>query len=189
MANEFNFVITANASVSNAFIEKSIKDFASAAQYIKQLPYKRNSNKKDLLTVFSDGYGTCSTKHALLYQLAVENQYPVVKLILGIFKMNSSNTPKIATTLQTSGLTYIPEAHNYLKVDNVILDCTNARSSAGDFVDDLISEIEIEPHQITDFKVAYHKDVLSQWIADSGINKTLDEVWGIREQCIADLSA
>jgi hypothetical protein len=58
-----------------------------------------------------------------------------------------------------------------------------------DFENALIEEIEINSDQITTFKVNYHKKDLKSWLDNQKfINLTLDELWQIREQCIADLS-
>jgi hypothetical protein len=57
-----------------------------------------------------------------------------------------------------------------------------------DFVADLLSEIEIEPFQITGFKVRYHQTVLKDWLLNNpDIAFNFDDLWTIREKCIADL--
>ena len=184
-----NFEITADLPISKLFLERKITDFTDACAFVKQLPYGRNENKNDLTSVFSDQRGTCSTKHALLRQLAIENNADFVRLKLGVFKMSKHNTPAVGNTLDKFGLSYIPEAHNYLSVDGEIVDCTKANSSKEDFIDDLISETEIEPDQITGFKVHYHQTFLKNWLKDQpSFSLSLDQLWSIREQCIQDLS-
>ncbi len=189
MVNPLNFDVRPGGPVSEQFLKHHIFSFDGATNFIRQLPYGRNKSKTDLTTVFADGCGTCSTKHALLKQLADENGFADFKLIIGLFRMNAVNTPKIAATLNKYQLGYIPEAHNYLKWKNQVLDYTHRSSSYTDFEKDLIEEIEIQPHQITEFKVTYHQQYLKAWLAtEQGLNLTLDELWTIREQCIADLS-
>ncbi len=189
MQHNFNFEIKPAGSISAAFLERNIPDFNSAMQFTRQLPYGRNNNKYNLLTVFDDNCGTCSTKHALLKTLAVENDQPNVKLVLGLFKMNKFNTPKVISLLIKNNLDHIPEAHNYLKIDDEIIDCTNLNSGPGDFVNDLISEQEIQPAQITGFKVALHKAYLQEWLPKQpGLAISFSELWQIREECIAALS-
>ena len=85
--NDFN--ITSNQDVSTLFTERELFTFSDAALYIKSLPYKRNSNKNDIACVLKDSYGTCSTKHALLHQLAIENMQGDFKLMMGIYKMGT----------------------------------------------------------------------------------------------------
>lgn len=175
-------------TVSGAFAQVGIHSFDEAIRYIKNLPYRRNKNKEDLLIVLTDQYGTCSTKHALLKQLAVENGWDDVHLYLGIFLMTAANTPKIAAVLDEYQLTGIPEAHNYLKVGGIIVDATNPCSTEKDFIDNLMGETKIQPNQISTYKVAFHKDFLAHWLHELHISYTLDEMWAIREECIAALS-
>jgi hypothetical protein len=185
----YNFDIKSSSTISQNFTSRQVNTFVDACNYIRQLPYKRNSNKNDLSSVFADQYGTCSTKHALLRQLAVENKADNVKLILGVFKMSKQNTPQIRATLDKYGLTYILEAHNYLSVDNEIIDCTKTGFGVDNFVADLIAEVEIESNQITDFKVSYHKEILQKWLSENPqIKLSFNELWTIREQCIEDLA-
>jgi len=185
---QINFPIKSKEKISRRFLARGITSFDEAAHYIQQLPYGRNANKNDLTTIFSDNCGTCSTKHALLKSLATENNFNDLQLMLGLFKMNGKNTPRIVATLQKYGLDYIPEAHNYLRYKNEILDFTFINSKPSDFEDDLIEEIEIAPNQIADFKVAYHKEHLSHWLTQNNqIKYSLNELWAIREECIKDM--
>ena len=184
-----DFEIKANGEISKIFLQNGITKFSNAADFIKNLPYGRNKDKNNLKTVFDDNCGTCSTKHALLKVLAEENNENNLKLKLGIFKMNAQNTPKIRQTLEQNHLKYIPEAHNYLKINDQILDYTNTNSSENDFINDLLIEIDIKPTQITDFKVLYHTNYLKKWLENqSNILLNLEQIWQIREQCIKDLS-
>ncbi len=176
--------------ISEAFVVLGIHSFQEACLYIKNLPYRRNLNKEDLLCVFKEQCGTCSTKHAVLKLLADEIGLDDVQLYCGIYKMSAHNTPAVASYLKLHGLAYIPEAHNYLKYKNQILDCTFADVNTVNFVDDLIEEIEIRPSQISDYKVKYHRDFLSKWIENNvEIHLSLDELWTIREQCIRDIAS
>ncbi|MCD6068531.1 MAG: hypothetical protein K0S33_3357 [Bacteroidetes bacterium] len=183
-----DFTISARAPVSSAFREKNIHTFAQACDHIRTLPYKRNENKENGLCVLTDGFGTCSTKHAILRLLAIENNVPEIKLILGVIKMNGANTPAIATILDKYGLEHIPEAHNYLSVNGKVIDCTKENFGLMNAAD-LIAEIEIAPDQITGFKVSYHQQVLKQWLTEHPeIQFPFEEIWQIREECIAGLS-
>jgi hypothetical protein len=189
MSVNLDFDITPNGPISKTFLAHNISTFGEATAFVRQLKYGRNQNKADLTNVFTDNCGTCSTKHALLKQLADENGFDDLKLMTGLFRMNSINTPKISATLKVHKLTYIPEAHNYLKYKGAILDFTSKTSKPSDFESDLIQEIEISTNQIADFKVQYHKKYLSEWlIKHPTLNFTLSQLWKIREQCIADLS-
>ncbi|MBS1688585.1 MAG: hypothetical protein JSS96_07665 [Bacteroidetes bacterium] len=187
--NYYNdFDIACGEKISILFVERNIYTFSEAAQHIKSLPYKRNKNKKDIACVLLDNYGTCSTKHALLKQLAIENEQPDFKLMMGMYKMSAYNTPHIAPVLHNYKLDYIPEAHNYLRYHNLILEFTSKKSTPADFIEDLIEEKEILPQQVTDFKVCYHKDFISRWQKSENIPYSTEELWEIREKCIKSLS-
>ena len=184
-----NFDIKPAGEISGKFLELNLKSFTEAVQFVEQLPYRRNTDKNNLSTVFTDGCGTCSTKHALLKQLADENTFKGLQLVLCIFRMNGMNTPKVAVTLDKYGLDYIPEAHNYLKYLGEICDHTGPGFDPATYRSDILLEIEIQPSQITDFKVAYHKDFLKTWLAGNpSVPYSPDELWVIREQCIGDLA-
>ncbi len=185
MPTTFNFKINTAGIVSKRFLDLGLYDFKSAAEYIQDLPYKRNTDKEDPLGVIKDLGGTCSTKHALLKNLALENDYQELKLMLGIFMMNKNNTGKIASVLKKYSLHEMPEAHNYLKYKNQILDYTRKNSSAEDFSNDLVQEIEIQPSQIIKFKTEYHRCFLENYLTENpSIPFGLDDFWTIREECI-----
>lgn len=184
-----DFEINPNGAISREFLKLNIDRFVQTCKFIQDLVYHRNTNKNDLLTIFTDKCGTCSTKHAILKSLEGENNFPDLKLMIGIFKMNSSNTPKINTVLAKYDLAYIPEAHCYLKYKNTVYDFTKQNSKPSDFLNDLLDEIEISPKQISDFKINYHKEFLIKWLGQNqDINLTINEIWNIREECIYALS-
>ncbi len=183
-----NFTISQNNGIiSDEFLNRNIRDFHAACEYISNLPYKRNLDKSNIQCVFNDLGGTCSTKHAVLRKLALENKHPEIRLILGIFKMDSEYAFKIKNTLQKFNLNYIPEAHNYLKIEDEYFDFTKPDSHYKQFKNKLLIEKEIEYNEITSVKVSFHKDFLMRWIAEENILYNLDEIWKIREQCIKDL--
>lgn len=167
--------------------DKGIKNWSELIEYTKNLPYGRNQNREDFSLVIKENKGTCSSKHAFLKKIADLNKFENVKLILGMYRMNNLNTPKIGATLFESGLEYIPEAHCYLKLNNQRIDITNCNSDIQNLMCDIIEEIEIEPEQVNNFKVDYHKKYMQKWVADNEIKMDFQKVWEIREQCIKKL--
>lgn len=163
-------------------------NFEELIEKVRHIPYGRNSNRFDLSLVISENKGTCSSKHAYLKDFAAKNGLQNVKLLLGIYKMSEVNTPKIGQVLSENQLDYLPEAHCYLKVNDVIVDVTSTTSDFDKIKNDIIQEIEIEPFQVADFKIDYHKAFLKKWIKETNQNYTFDEIWDIREQCIQKLS-
>lgn len=181
-------IIASSAPISSAVLHKGLDTFKKAAEWVSKLDYRRNIDKENILCLFEEQCGTCSTKHALLKRLADENGNTDLKLMLGIFSMNAKNTHAIKEILKKYKLEYIPEAHNYIRAYNYILDYTGIGINETKFELDLLKELEIQPDQVTDFKVKYHKDFMDNWIEENKIPYSLDELWQIREECIKSMS-
>ena len=179
-----NFNIYSDAKLSKKCRMLGLDKFHLATNHVLQLPYRRNSSKEDLSLVLTEGCGTCSTKHAALVQLALENNFQDLKLILGIYQMNETNTSGVGKILDAHGLDYIPEAHVYLKYENNRIDITRTVESEASAFDVLLLEKEIQPNQIGDFKVTLHHDFLNQWRKEQGLEMSLEALWKIREDCI-----
>lgn len=163
-------------------------NFKTLIEKVKNIPYGRNANRYDFSLVLSENKGTCSSKHAFLKDFADKNEIENVKLYIGIFKMNETNTPKLGDLLSNNKIKYIPEAHCYLKINQVPVDVTTVDSFYDKIKQDIVEEIEITPNQVSDFKVTYHKAFLKNWIKETYQNNTFEEIWEIREQCISKLS-
>jgi len=92
-------ILGMNGMISRSFINLAISNFAEACKWVEKLDYRRNNNKNNELVVFDELCGTCSTKHALLKRLADENGESSLRLVLGIFTVNSKNNPSIKDLL------------------------------------------------------------------------------------------
>ncbi len=171
------------------FAQHNIHTFAQACSYIKNVPYKRNSNPHDNDIVLKENHGTCSTKHSILKRFANEQEIPNVQLMLCVFNMNATNTPKTKEVLQKYQLDYIPEAHTYLRINNEIVDCTHATSNQENFIHELQYEEEIQPHQIHEYRLKLHKQYIKNWKLRKHIAYTTEQLWAIREECIAAMQA
>jgi hypothetical protein len=177
--------------VTTAFTDLVKNDLRAAAQYVCELPYGRNSNPQVPLIVLTERKGTCSTKHALLRRLAIEQGFDLA-LVLGIYEMTETNTPGVGSVLQRHGLGSLIEAHCYLRMSNTRIDvtrphCQHLRITP---IEHFLHEEEIAPEQITDYKIAVHKEFLKNWLAYNGLRNcfSLEAIWSIREECIASLS-
>ncbi len=184
-----NFKLNPAFLLSKLSINLGLTDFNAVLNYIHQLPYGRNTERSDFTLVLKENKGTCSTKHAFLKQLGIENKQEHIKLYLGVYKMNNLNTSGIASVLKHYKLDYIPEAHTYLKVNNQIIDVTRTRSSKNTFQNSLLFEEQILPSNIGDYKLNMHQNFIKNWIKTEAINYTFNDLWAIRELCIARLSA
>jgi hypothetical protein len=178
---------SSSSSLTQQVQNLGINSWEDLLLHVKNMPYGRNVNREDLSLVLIENKGTCSSKHALLKEVAVQNKIPNIKLMIGIYKMNENNT-KIGTILSNNNIDFIPEAHCYLKINEVRVDCTTPKSDFSKIEKDILEEIEIESFQVANFKIEYHQTFIKNWLDKSNIAITFDQLWAIREQCITFLS-
>ena len=177
-----DFALDASRPLGAKFAALGIRDYRAAARHVRSLPYGRNSDRSDWRLVLNEGRGTCSTKHALLAELAHENGRRVA-LVLGVYEMDGTNTPGVGAVLKHDGLSRVPEAHCYLAYKGARVDVT--RQGGGGQIRRFLYEEEIEPRQIGDYKVEAHKRFVCLWAAERGLDP--GHVWRVREECIAAL--
>ena len=184
----YDFPLAADGPATRLFVARGARKFSDALRLIAQLPYGRNERRDDPSSALREGRGTCSTKHALLKILADEHHAQDVRLMLGIYRMKESNTPGVGAVLEAARLEYLPEAHSYLRIGGSVVDCTTAKSSRALFLADLLEEEEIAATQLGEWKAARHRLFLDRWRKEN-YPGSLEELWRVREQCIAALSA
>ncbi len=183
-----NYPLNSEDKLTLLVKKNDINTWDQLTTFIANLPYGRNKNRTDFSLVLSEKRGSCSSKHALLKALADVNKVPNINLILGIYKMNQKNTPGIGNVLVENNLDFVPEAHCYLSIQEKRFDFTSSSSSITRIENDILSEIEITPNQVTKFKVDYHQKYLTNWLKETKLPYTFKEIWKIREQCIQNLS-
>lgn len=153
------------------------------------MPYGRNSDRSDFQLVLSERRGTCSTKHALLAAVAMEQDLPV-SLMVGIYDMDETNTPGVGQVLSAHGLESLPEAHCYLTYVGSRVDITRPYVSARLRVTQFHREWAIQPSQIGSYKLALHQEYLREWLrVRQSTSLSFEELWHIREACILALGA
>ena len=170
------------------FRAAGVGDFAAAARHLLTLPYGRITDREQFWLVLEEGRGTCTTKHALLAELAREQAIDV-QLTVGIYEMHERNTPGVGRVLRAHGLASIPEAHCYLVHQGRRLDITGVPPGA-EPIERFLFEEPITVGQIGAYKIELHRRVLRDWIArtEAARGRSLEEIWRIREACITALS-
>ena len=178
------FVLDAGRPLGRKFAALGLGGYREAARYVRSLPYGRNSDRADWRLVLAEGRGTCSTKHALLAELARENGRRV-SLVLGVYEMDESNTPGVRAVLEKHDLPSVPEAHCYLAHRGTRVDVTR-EAGAAEPIAGLLHAEEIEPDQIGAYKVEVHRGFVGRWAEERGLDP--ERVWRVREECIAALA-
>jgi hypothetical protein len=130
--------------------------------------------------------GTCSSKHALLAQLAHESRRFDIQLTLGYLELTESNSPGIEVLLQRHSLPAIPEAHCYLRSEAQRLDFTGLSEGSMLLVDSVLSEEQIAIGGLREEKRRRHEQYLRRWSADRRLDPSL--VWAAREEWIETLA-
>ena len=179
--------LTAEGPITRLFRAAGAHDFAGAALHVLGLPYGRVTDRSRFWLVLEEGRGTCTTKHATLAELARE-QGIEVQLMLGIYEMSEGNTPGVGRVLSVHGLSCIPEAHCYLRCQGERIDMTGVSPGAAP-IERFLHEERITVEQIGAYKNDLHRRFLRDWITrtETVRGRTLDDVWRIREECIAAL--
>jgi hypothetical protein len=118
-----NPIITGNGIISEKFISLKIKTFWDACSYVHELPYGYNSTTNDILILFKEGYGSCTTKHAVIATLAEELDIPVYKIV-GIYAMNEEIVTGAQHILEKYHLPYLPMIHCFLVYKSYHVDLT-----------------------------------------------------------------
>jgi hypothetical protein len=174
--------------ITARFRAAGVRDLAGAARRLLALPYGRIADRDAFWRVLDEGRGTCTTKHALLAELAREQSIDVT-LVLGVYEMSERNTPGVGGILRAHGLAAIPEAHCYLRHRGERVDVTGVPAGA-EPIERFLHEEPITVEQIGAYKRAVHRRVLGEWLDGSEAyrGRDLEEVWRIREACIAALS-
>jgi hypothetical protein len=178
-------VLRPSGNITDEFTGLGIHDFRAAAAYVAGLPYGRNADRGAALAVLHEQRGTCSTKHALLHGLAIEQDLDA-QLMLAIYLMNARNTPGIRDVLKEHSIAHIPEAHCYIRCDGKRVDAT---CGAGRRVLTFVHEEKISPEQIGNYKVNLHRRFLRRWAEETAHSYKygIEELWQIREECISAL--
>lgn len=178
--------------VTRAFLKIGLPDYRAAARHLNHLPYGRNLSRTEVLAVLREGRGSCSTKHALLRELAIEQTLEVA-LVVGIYQMTERNTPGVGRVLAKYSLDFVPEAHCYLRYLDQRVDVTRALvAGAAEPIAHFLHEEEISPQQVGEYKLGLHQNFLRRWLAENpaiAARHDFDALWRIREECIAALSA
>ena len=116
--------ITPSGAVSKAFLDLNIDRFTAACHHVHHLPYGYNSDRDDLMILFKEKMGSCTTKHAVIATLAAELDLPVAKSI-GIYAMTDEIVTGTDRILARYHLPYLPMVHCFLTSGGLRIDLTD----------------------------------------------------------------
>jgi hypothetical protein len=114
--------------VSEKFVSLKIKNFWDACAYVHDIPYGYNSTTDDILILFKERFGSCTTKHAVIATLAEDLGIPVYKMV-GIYAMNEEIVTGTNRILESYHLPYIPMIHCFLIYNSYQVDLTEGNNN------------------------------------------------------------
>jgi hypothetical protein len=136
--------ITGTGPVSKAFLDLDIPSFQEACRYVYALPYGYNSDRDDLMILFKEKMGTCSTKHAVIATLAEELGLPVTRGV-GIYAMTEAIVTGTGKILTEYDLPHVPMIHCFLEYGNYRVDLTEGnRNGKNRPIDDFFYTDRVE---------------------------------------------
>jgi hypothetical protein len=138
-------VVAEFGPVSGEFLELGVTSFQKACTFVQELPYGYNSDREDLLVLFREKKGTCTTKHAVIATLAKELGLSVKKLV-GIYKMTETLVTGTDKILERHRLPYLPMIHCFLASGPHRVDLTEGnRNGKNGPVDTFLFTQEVAP--------------------------------------------
>ncbi len=110
--------------ISRVFIDLGINRFHEACRYVHELPYGYNSDRDDLMILFKEKIGSCTTKHAVIATLAIELGIFIEKSV-GIYAMTEDLVTGTKKILEKYRLPYIPMVHCFLVHEDRCVDLSD----------------------------------------------------------------
>lgn len=130
--------ITESGPVSRTFLGLGVRTFREACRYVRTLPYGYNTDRDDLMILFKEKMGTCTTKHAAIAALAAEIDLSVAKWI-GIYAMTEAFVTGTKEILARYDLPYVPMLHCFLEDGKHRVDLTEGnRNGKNQPIDDFL---------------------------------------------------
>jgi hypothetical protein len=105
--------IVDKGSIARTFLKLDIDHFHNACRYVHELPYGYNSDRDDLMILFKENKGSCTTKHAVIATLAAEMEIAINKHI-GVYAMTEALVTGTQKILDRYKLPYLAMVHCFL---------------------------------------------------------------------------
>jgi len=125
---------------------------------VHELPYGYNADRDDMMSLFKENKGTCTTKHSVIATLAAELDLPVEKNI-GVYAMTEAIVTGTDSIIKKYALPYVPMIHCFLNdgVHRVDLTEGNANGKNRSIDDFLFAETVIPNISGKDEYLKYRK--------------------------------
>jgi hypothetical protein len=186
-----NKAIIKSGEISNQFLSIGIKAFMDACDYVHNLPYGYNSDRDDLMILFKEKMGSCTTKHAVIATLAAELDLPINKSI-GIYPMTETIVTGTDSILNKYDLPYIPMIHCFLKYRDHRVDLTEGNQNGKNQpIEILLFTAKVQPNISAKDEYILYRQALKERILRRDELKGVDikRILHAREEGLAHLKA
>jgi hypothetical protein len=133
--------LMAEGLISQTLLDLGVGTFREACRWVHELPYGYNSDRDDLMILFKERMGTCTTKHAVIATLAAELGLPIGKRV-GIYAMTEEIVTGTDEIMRAHGLPYLPMLHCFLKSGDLRVDLTEGNRNGKNHPIDLFLHTE-----------------------------------------------
>ena len=150
--------------VSAKFLRQGIDSFRDACRYVHDLRYGYNSDRDDLMILFKENKGTCTTKHAVIATLAQELALPIVKNV-GIYAMTEEIVSGTDDILTKYKIPYVPMIHCFLVYGEHRVDLSEGNDNGKNRpIDDFLFTKKVEPNISAKDEYLLYRKALKEYI-------------------------
>ena len=165
--------ISGGGTISRSFRSLDIHRFIEACKFVHELPYGYNSNRDDLMILFKERFGSCTTKHATIATLAKELTLPISRGV-GIYAMTEAIVTGTGRILADYGMPYVPMIHCYLEFKGWKVDLTEGnRNGKNGPIDDFLFTRPVEANISAKAEYLIYRQALTDLV------RSRDELRGI----------
>jgi len=141
-----------------------IRSFQDACRYVHGLPYGYNSDRDDLMILFKEKMGTCTTKHAVIATLAAELGLPITRGV-GVYPMTEEIVTGTDKILAEYGLPFVPMIHCFLEYGDYRVDLTQGnRNGKNRPIDDFLYTDRVEATISAKDEYMIYRNALSELV-------------------------
>ena len=137
--------IVATGPITRTFLGMGIDTLHTACRYVNALPYGYNSDRDDLMILFKEKRGSCTTKHAVIATLASELKIAIDKHI-GVYAMTEALVTGTRKILERYHLPYVPMVHCFLVFEKQGVDLSEGNQNGKNGpIDEFLYTVMVEP--------------------------------------------
>jgi hypothetical protein len=150
--------------VSAEFLKLDINRFVDACRYVHELPYGYNTDRDNLMILFKENKGTCTTKHAVVATLAEELGMPIVKNV-GIYAMTEELVTGTNDILAKYDLPYVPMVHCFLAYGENRVDLSEGNNNGKNrSIEEFLFTQQVEPNISAKDEYLFYRKALKEHI-------------------------